>query len=376
MIVLRKRRSYIIIGCIVIVLIAARLLLPYFVVRHVNKILSQIPHHTGSISDVDIHLVRGAYVIKKLKIFKFDGIKKVPFIDMPNTELSVQWRAIFKGAVVAEVTFNNPILNFIGGDGKNAAGKTTNQTGADVDWTVPLKRLMPMQFNRLEIINGTINFYDFTTKPKANLYLKRVHLLATNLNNADRQKSALPSKVTATAISIGNGKLNVVMDINVLKKIPDLDLDLKFEGINMPAINDFLYAYSKVDVEKGTFNLYSEVVVENGKVKGYVKPLALDVKIVSWKNDKNNIINLIWQSIVGLFVEIFTNQKKDQFATKVALQGDLNNIKTNVWPALGNIFRNAFIQAFESKTDNTLKFKKETKGETRRAKRKREQEQK
>ena len=376
MISLRRKKKYIIIGCIAVVLIVARLLLPYFVVKHVNKILSEIPHYTGSISDVDIHLIRGAYDIKELRLFKLDGIEKIPFIDIPKTELSVEWKAIFKGAVVGEVTFTEPTLNFIGGDKKSASGETTNQSGVDVDWTVPLKRLMPLHFNRLEIVNGSIKFYDFTTKPKANLFLKQLNLLATNLNNAERQKVALPSKVTATAISIGRGKLNVVMDINALKKIPDLDLDLKFEGINMPAINDFLYAYSKVDVEKGTFNLYSEVVVENGKVTGYVKPLALGIKIVSWKNDKQNIINLVWQSIVGMFVEIFTNQKKDQFATKVALKGDLNNLTTNVWPALGNIFKNAFIQAFEKKTDNSIKFIKPEKGETGREKRKREKKQK
>src|SRR6478609_1204104 len=201
------KKKYIIIGSLVVLLIVARLMLPFFVTRFVNNVLADIPGYTGSISDVDIHLIRGAYVIRDLKLFKVEGAKKIPFIDIPTTDLSVEWRAIFKGSVVGEVVFSNPKLNFIGGDAKDASGKTTNQTGEDVDWTVPIKRLMPLQINRFEIENGSVFFYDFTTKPEVDIHLKQLHLLATNLNNADKQTVALPSKVTATAISIGNGQL-------------------------------------------------------------------------------------------------------------------------------------------------------------------------
>jgi hypothetical protein len=366
------KKKYIIIGSVVLVLLIARLLLPYFVTRFVNKVLADIPGYSGSISDVDIRLIRGAYVIRDLKLFKIEGIKKMPFIDAPAIDLSVEWSAIFKGSIVGEVIFSNPKLNFIGGDQKDASGKTTNQTGEDVDWTVPIKRLMPLQINRFEIENGSVFFYDFTTKPNVDIHLKQFHLLASNLNNADKQSGTLPSKINATAISIGGGKLVVDMDINVLKEIPDLDMDMKFESINMPALNEFFFAYAKVDVEKGSFNVYSEMTIVDGKIEGYVKPLATDVKIVSLKNDKQDGINLIWQSIAGFFVEIFTNQKKDQFATKAELTGNLNDVKTKVWPTAWNVFRNAFIKAFEKNTDNTIKFTPRKVEETKKEKRQRE----
>ena len=146
------------------------------------------------------------------------------------------------------------------------------------------------------------------------------------------------------------------MDINVLKEIPDLDLNIKFEQVNMPALNDFFVAYSKADIEKGTFNLYSELVVNDGKITGYVKPVAQNIKVVDWEKDKKNPLNLVWQGIVGVVAEFFENQKEDQFATKVPIQGDLKNIKSGVWPTIWNVFRNAFVQAFERNTDNTVKF--------------------
>ena len=349
------KKKWIVVGIVILILIVARLVLPYYVTRYVNKVLSEIPGYEGSISGVDIHLIRGAYGIDDLKIFKVSGNDKVPFIDIPITDLSVEWGALFKGAIVGEVIFEQPKLNFIGGDDKGgAAGE--NQSGADVDWTRLIKRLMPLQINRMEIKQGTIFFYDFTTKPKVSLHLDSLYLLASNLNNAENEEDPLPSRVTAKATSIGGGKLELDMDINVLKKIPDLDMDLKFEKVDMPALNDFFVAYSKIDIEKGVFNLYSEIIIDEGIVNGYVKPIAQHVKIVNWEKDKKNPLNLVWQSIIGLLAEIFENQKKDQFATRMTLEGDLNTIDVGVWPAVWNIFRNAFVKAFEMNTENAIQF--------------------
>lgn len=369
------KRKYIIIGSIIILLVVARLTLPYFITRHVNKVLADIPGYMGSIADVDIHLIKGAYTIRELKILKVEGNDKIPFIDIPATELSIEWPAIFKGSLVGDITFINPKLNFIGGDKKEGSGKTTNQTGENVDWTVPIKQLMPLPLNGLEIKDGSIFFYDFTTNPKVDIHLKQVQLLATNLNNVDKQNIPLPSKVNATAVSIGNGQLTIDININVLKEIPDLDMDMKFEAINMATLKDFFFAYAKVDVEKGTFNVYSQLTINDGKLNGYVKPLAQDVKIVSW-DEKKEGINLIWQSIVGFFVEVFTNQKKDEFATKANLEGDLNIIKTQTWPTVWSIFKNAFVKAFEKNTDNTIKFTPRKIEETKKEKRKRERSEK
>ncbi|HZB13603.1 MAG TPA: DUF748 domain-containing protein, partial [Chryseolinea sp.] len=313
----KVKTIWIILGSILLLLVVGRLMLPYFVTRYVNKVLANIEGYEGSISDVDIHLIRGAYSIHDLKLFKVNGHEKVPFIDIATTDLSVEWPALFKGSFVGEVVFEKPQLNFIGGDGdENKKPGNDTQTGENVDWTKPIKELMPLQINRLEIVNGSVFFYDFTTKPKVDIHLDSLQLIATNLNNAENENVRLPSNVIATAKSLGGGRLSINMDINVLKEIPDLDLNLKFEQINMPALNDFFVAYSKVDIERGTFNLYSELVVKDSKISGYVKPLAQNIKIVDWDKDKENPINLVWQGIVSAVAEFFENQKEDQFATK------------------------------------------------------------
>lgn len=349
------------IGGILLLLIAVRISMPYFVTRHVNKVLAGLEGYRGSIHDVDIHLYRGAYSIDSLKVFKLDGNKTVPFVDIPVTDLSVEWRALFDGAIAGEVIFADPTLNFIGGNEGAEDPESTepagNQAGGGVDWTEPIKDLMPLKINRMEIQNGTINFHNFTTKPQVLISLDEFQAVALNLNNTSDQEERLPSTISATATSIGGGRLTLSAGINVLKEIPDMDLDMKFEKVNMTALNDFFMAYANVDVEKGSFNLYSELTIDSGIVAGYVKPIAVGVKVVEGKEDKQKPINLLWQSFVGIVAEVFENQKEDQFATKVPLEGNLNkDINAGVWPSVWNIFRNAFVKAFERNTDDSVQF--------------------
>ena len=91
------KKVWIILGSVLVLLIVARLMLPYFVTRYVNKVSADIDGYEGSISDVDIHLIRGAYSIHDLKLFKVNGHEKVPFIDISTIDLSVEWSALFKG---------------------------------------------------------------------------------------------------------------------------------------------------------------------------------------------------------------------------------------------------------------------------------------
>lgn len=344
------KKRYKIISAIVVVLVAARVYLPYGVKKYVNKTLDEIPGFYGSITDVDIHLYRGAYVIDSLQLFQENSSGQAPLFGAARIDLSVEWRALFKGSIVGEIALEDPVVNFI------AAKDSVVQTGADVDWTKPIKDLIPLNINMVEISGGQIHFINEHISPKVDIYLNDLTAVTTNLRNVNRANDKLPSNLKVSGKSIGGGELNIKGDVNIIKQVPDVDLDMRFESVDLVALNDFLKAYARIDAEEGDFNLYSEMVINDSKMEGYVKPVINDLKIVKFEEDISNPLNFIWQSFTGLILEIFENQGKDQFATKVPLKGDLENPKTKVFTAVWNIFKNAFIQALSKDTDNTVSF--------------------
>jgi hypothetical protein len=136
----------------------------------------------------------------------------------------------------------------------------------------------------------------------------------------------------------------------------DFDLDIKLEGAALPAINDYSRSIAAVDFESGMLSLYIEAVARDGKITGYIKPIATDINMVSVEEDRNPI-SILWQSVVSVFTEIFKNHEADQLATRIPLTGDLNNPETDTWSSIVGIFRNTF-NAFIRDTDDTVEFSK------------------
>ena len=336
---------------IVLLLIGARLALPWWVTDYVNKTLKSIPGYTGSISDVDIHLYRGAYTIDSLSIKKLEENIPVPFVAIDHIDLSVQWDALFDGAIVGEIALLSPDINFVAG-----THDFGGQTGENVDWTKPIKDLMPLRINRLAVRDGIVRYIDYNSDPQIDIALDSLKLNVYNLNNAEKSDEALPSHMELSAVSIGNGKLAIKADANVLKQIPDFNLSVEFEEVNLPELNDFLKAYAGVDAERGVFYLYSEMAADKGRINGYVKPIVTDLKLLDLKEDDGNLLSLAWESIAGLATEIFENQPTDQLATKVPISGSLNNVEAGILPTVWNVFRNAFIESFEKQTDDEITF--------------------
>lgn len=354
-------KKWIILISIAAVLIAIRLALPGIVKKYVNKTLDEMEGYSGHVEDIDINLLRGAYVIKELELVQTGDSIPIPFLDIAHIDLSVHWGALLKGRVVGEVVMDRPIVNFASSE--DESGEKVSQDGSETDWTEALDDLIPIQVNRFEINNGKVSFKDFSSEPQVDVFIDNLNLLATNLSTVEDKSKKLPAHLEATGTSLGGGQLNYVADLNLLKEIPDIDLDLKFEDVDVTALNNFARAYAKVDVERGTFNLYSEIAIDNAQLSGYVKPLFEDLKVIDWKKEEEGFLHKAWETVVGGVVEIFENQPKDQFATKVPLSGNLNELDAETWPSIWNIVKNAFIDAFSKELEGTVDIGTPTEGE-------------
>jgi hypothetical protein len=345
----RKRKIiYIVAGSLLVLLIAFRLALPYILLRYVNRQLTLIEGYTGHVDDIDVALYRGAYTIKVIRLDKKSGKIPVPFFKADVVDLSVEWSALFNGRIVAEIEVEKPALNFV--KGPTAA---TSQTDIDKSWTEVVDKLIPFKLNRFAINNGEIHYRDFHSSPKVDVKATQVQVLAQNLSNAKHAKDKLPSTVTASA-AVYDGQAKLEMKIDPLTEVPTFDMNARLTTLNITNLNDFLKAYGNFDAEKGTISLYCEAAAKDKRVTGYVKPIIKDLKVVNWKEDKDNLAKLAWESVVGAVAWILNNHKKDQIATMAEFTGSIENPDTDVWSIIGQLLKNAFIQALYPSLENTV----------------------
>ena len=329
---------------IILLLVLFRLALPSIVKYYVNKSLDELPGYNGHVADVDLHLYRGAYTLDELVLTEEKGNPKYPFLRIHRTDLSIQWKSIFKGRLVGEVLLENPRLNIVFASANSASGDEPTRE----HWTETVKDLMPITINRLGVNNGKLAYLDFTSSPDVKLHVENMQLVALNLANVENAGNKLPSTVTVTGKSIGGGNLKGNMKVNALKEIPDFNLDMQLTNVDLTSLNSFIKAYGTFDVERGNMDMYSEVKLTNGQLDGYIKPFFENVKVLNWKKDKKEegILHAAKEAIIGLFTEAAENQRKDQVATVVPISGNVNQPDTDNWKTFKNVLKHAFINAF------------------------------
>ncbi|GAB3979350.1 DUF748 domain-containing protein [Spirosoma terrae] len=347
-----KRTTKILIG-LAVLLIIARLLLPYFVLRYVNKTLADMGDYTGHVEDIDIQLIRGAYQIDELRVRKVNGKIKEPFLFIPKTDLSVEWKSLFKGRLVSEVECYQPELNFA-----FSSNESSSQTGVEVDWTAFLKKLLPININRFAVIDGTINLTSLITQPRADLSLKQFQGEIRNIRNVEDKNKNLPSPVVASANVPGyGGNMDFNANMNLLKVVPDFDYNLRFNELQLVKLNPLAREYANLDFERGTVSVYSELAMMNSKLNGYVKPLTKGMKIFKLNENKGRSIGQFFTELVAQAgTAVLKNQRHDQVATRIPLNGTIENIETAVWPTVFGVLRNAYVKAFRGEFDNNITF--------------------
>lgn len=343
------KTKYKIIIIIVSILIIFRLFLPTIVLYYANKELSSMKGYYGKIEDIDISLYRGAYTIDSLYLNKVDLKQNLqtPFISAKTIDLSVEWKSLFKGRIVGELEFIDPVLIFT--KDKTELAEVKKDTA---DFRSLLKSFMPLKINRFEIKNGKLQYIDKTSSPKVDVSMDRTHILATNLSSVE-DTAILPSVVRVTAdIYQGNMELNIKLD--ALSEKPLFDMNAKIEKTQLPKLNDFFKAYANIDINKGTLNAYAEIAAKDGKFTGYVKPVIKDLDVLGPEDRDDKFLDKVWEGLIGFVGVVVENRKKDQVATKIPLNGDFGNVDVGTTSAVVYLLRNAFIQAIFPSIDNQI----------------------
>jgi hypothetical protein len=319
-------------------------MLPGFVRDYVNRTLDRNPLYAGEIGEVEIHLRRGAYAIRDVRISKTTGNVPVPFFAAKRVDFAIQWNALLHRKLVGRVLMEEPEINFV-----DAPSEGEEQTGTGAPWLKMIEDLFPFRINSAVVKNGSIHFRAFQTQKNVDVYLTDVQASVDNLTNIREETKPLLSTVQATAIAMDHARLEYKMTLDPFSYRPTFHMAMRLMGLEVTKINDLAMAYGKFDFERGWFDLVVEAEAREGQLNGYVKPLFRDLKIFSLTEDikDENVLQLFWQALVGAATSIFKNHPRDQFGTLIPFSGDLSQATSmDILATIGNVLRNAFVRAY------------------------------
>jgi len=319
-----------------------RAMLPGLVRDYVNRTLDRNLLYGGRIGDVGIQLWRGAYSIRDIHISKRTGDVPDPFFEASNVVFSIQWDALLHRRVVARVLMQEPQLNFVD-------SPEESQSGAGAPWLSMIRDLSPFTINRAEVQDGAIHFRSYQSQKPVDIYLSQVNGTIDDLGNINDQTQPLVTTVQATALAMGQARLDFKMALDPFSYRPTFHLAVRLLGLDVTGLNDLALTYGKFDFKQGWFDLVLEADSQEGQINGYVKPLFRNLKVFRLAQDvrEDNPFQFFWQALVGGATTIFKNYQRDQFGTLIPFSGDASGTTTTDIPAtIGNLLRNAFVRAY------------------------------
>ncbi|MEM5497698.1 DUF748 domain-containing protein [Paraglaciecola mesophila] len=352
----RRRKTAITLISLAVILVALRLVAPYAVQKGVNYAIKTTPGLSGQVGDVDIALYRGAYQVKDIELNLVDGGLQKPLISIQQLDISVLWSALFRGSIVSEMTFLKP--QFYYADDVQQKEKINQDVQDEQTWITLANRLVPFSIDRIDIIDGRLMFETISAKRKTLTEITDVHGQITNLTNSKQRSGTLVTNLVLDAEIAGVCPLAVSGSYDPYASKPTFNVDVEMQRLPVKHIDHLISFYSPFDLEAGQIDFAMEFASKQGDVSGYVKAGVYDLSVFDWQEDVvkdgDNPFQWLFEATTGGIAELFEGGTKDLIATRVPLEGKIDDIQTPLWPAIGAIIKNAFIKSLDIKVDKVV----------------------
>lgn len=336
---------------VVVVLLAARIALPFVVRRMMNDRLERIPGYAGHVDKVSIHLWRGAYSLHGFSILREDGRVEEPFFRARGIDISLAWREVWRGRLVSKIQIDEGQIHFVKG-----ASEEESQTDLDRRWQDVIQDVIPIDITHLEITDGLLRYINRTREPKVDLFITRMRVSATGLRNRAEEaaEGEFPARIIIEGDSLGEGSLQLLLNAEPLAAEPHFHLTLKLDNVHLPTLNESLRAYANVDVGRGNLRLVGEMAGRDGGFQGYIKPFFEDLDFTNIEDKEKGIGALIWERLVASFTWVVKDKSRDQLATRIPFEGKFGDAKVGLLATIANLFRHGFIRAFNPTVEGSV----------------------
>jgi hypothetical protein len=350
-----RRRSQLALAIVTVavVLVVARVAAPAAVKRYVNGQLADMGEYRGSVADVDLFLWRGGYALRNVEVVKAAAKQQeTPFVAMPQMDLTMEWRALFRGEVVGEAVMFSPVLNLV-----QSESAEDTQLGAGVSWPQEIRDLFPFKLNVVQVHNGLVTFRAPGISTEESLTMRNFELVLRDLTNVSEDDTAAFAPILLTGRIMGNAPFKLEGQIDPNEEIATFDVDVSLENAKLVDVNPWLREFLKVDAQDGAFSMYAELAAADGRFEGYIKPILENPEIFDSDEETSGPFQKAWEAIVGVAAKILENRREDQVATRIPFSGELDNPRAGVVAALLNLVRNAFVAAFAHSLEGSISLR-------------------
>lgn len=340
----KKKKIVIPLG-ILLVLVALRMVLQPVLLNVLNdKLATFSPTIEGRAGGLDIAIFRGGFGVDDLSMKLKKSGKE--FLRVKDANVSLAWREIFKGNLMADAMVDG--VNITLYENLPAAIK---KSIPPEDKDEPKKK-PPVRISRVDWKN--VNIIVPTDKVYTNQGPFRLTKIQGRITNLFADAETSRSFFNVRGYGSGSSNFKAVGSANLNADPVEWDMDAQMQGFDLPSMNRFLLKKVPLTFTKGTFDLYSEVKSEEGKIRGYVKPFVEDLDFIRSNENFKGARHWIVEVVGAIGNWILKADREDTIATKVPFSFDGKKFSVDAGSAVGNVIKHGFDQELSPGVDASM----------------------
>jgi hypothetical protein len=297
--------------------------------------------------------VRAKVELEDVAIETFQPLLERRHFDVRGGVLALSGSFEF-GRSVQEVNLRELVITDLRGDyvrreatgaGEPSAVERTAHAAETVE-DAPLR----LEVGRITLSNANVGVQSAGEPGPYRLFLSD---LEVDLRDYSNQPQGGAGRARMKGLFMGSGEADATLHFGPDDSGPDLDLALEIVDTDLRTLNDVLRAHGRIDVTDGLFSFYSKIQVEDGRVRGYVKPLLRELDVHDPAQDRgDSLLQKVYEGVAGGIGELLENRTRDEVATETDLSGVVVDPDTNPWQLIWNLLENAFLRSIRPGFDH------------------------
>lgn len=312
--------------------------------------LEKLEDFTGHVGRVRVNLFTRKVNVYDVRVDSRHGpIGQVPVVFVPHIAIAFRWSAFFRRMHDLTIQVNQPRVRIVIEQDIHVDAPPT--PGNEPASLKTLLQKLPAFYADIDVRDGFVQYIGPVADVRADIPITALDFGIYGLTNRSIPQHISPIDATATVF-----EGHAVLRANVLPLADTLTfaVTLELQGVNVVLLNNFLRRYARVDVSKGRLDVYAELGVARNVFKGYIKPVLRDLDFLGASDQRDSLLQKVWERGVALALNLLKNQQKGEIATKIPFQGTLDNPNVSVGAALLGILKNAFIRSVKPSLDTII----------------------
>lgn len=334
---------------VVIALLASalivRVVLDPIATHYTRRGLDQLDGYSGALERVHVTLFPPGYTITRLKLWEDPGgSPEAPLFYADRVHLAIGWRELLhlRLAARARVEHAKVILAQ-----RPAEKKKPEREARPPDLSAQLRKITPLEVDRVGILNSEVLFRDLTEPGHPELWLHDLEAAIENIATRPSLAGGRPTTISARGTLGRSGKVDLFVTANPFASPLSFAGRFRLRGLRAAELYDMIAPRTKLQTPEGTIDLFAEFTSRNGEIDGGVKPVLKDISVAP---AEPGLVKQVEAWAAEKAVRLFSDRvpERNAVATVVPIKGRLTDPDVQLLPAVLGVIRNAFVEGVAS----------------------------